>query len=104
MREQKYSFYNKKETKEGKASVWLFAAAFVFLLAGIVPSCIKRGEGGPLAGGFTLVSALLAVYCFLTGLKGLRMREGGHITAVIGSILGGILAVVALTLFLAGLS
>ena len=41
---------------------------------------------------------------FLTGLKGLRMREGGHITAVIGSILGGILAVVALTLFLAGLS
>ena len=104
MKEQKYSFYDKKETGEGKASVWLFAAALVFFLAGIVYSYIKRGAAGPLAGGLELVAGLLALYSFLTGIRALKKREGGHVMAVIGSILGGILAVVALTLFLAGLT
>lgn len=103
MKDQSYRFVKKKHSKGGKASCGLAAFSCGLLAAAALISWIMGGNAGAVIGGLALIGALLAVYGFAVGMGSFRENDVSPAFSVAGSIACGVVLVVYLTLFVAGI-
>lgn len=101
-RRYRYAFAKRREEPRGKLCLGLFIVSMVLLMAAVAVSFAFNGNGGVISGGLCLFSMMLSVYGFLQGLKSFSNEKYSHRCSVIGSIANGILMVLWLGIYLAG--
>lgn len=104
MKKYKYSFAPDQNSKGGIQAVILSGISLFLLLLTALISGAFQGKGGNYLGAFGLFSFLTASYGFLLGIKSFSEKNVNHRYSMIGSLLGGILAVLWLGIFLTGIS
>lgn len=103
MKRYKYSFAPDANAKGG---VWAAAAgglSLFFLLLTAVISFALEGRGGNWLGAVGLFSFLLSAYGFYMGIKSFQEKNVNHRYSVVGSLAGGVVMVLWLGTFLAGI-
>lgn len=98
----KYNFETGKEPWDGKASVWYAGLSFAFALISFCS--VYFGISEKTAGAVGLAATLLSLTGFFIGLKSLRDRESSHIFGIFGTVANGLLAVLWIGLYLAGIN
>lgn len=104
MKKFKYSFAPDANAKGGVAAAVAAAVSLTLLVVSSVVSFAFEGEGGYYLGAAGLFSFLLSVYGFYLGIKSFSEKHVNHRYSIIGSLSSGILAVLWLGIFLAGIS
>ncbi|MDO5337077.1 MAG: hypothetical protein Q4E89_06405 [Eubacteriales bacterium] len=99
----RYAFAKRREEPRGKLCLGLFIVSVVLLLAAVIVSFALNGNGGVVCGGLCLFSMMLSVYGFFQGLKSFSNEKYSHTYSVIGSIANGILMVLWVGIYLAGI-
>lgn len=100
---QKFRFISKPSAKGGKLSVVLSAASAAFMVAAIIISSVKGGEAGTVTGGIGFCGTLLAAVAFVLGIRGLGEKNVSHKLSFIGSVAGGLAAILWLAVFFVGI-
>ena len=97
----RYAFTKKKEARRGKWAVGLAIASVCLFLMALVADVVAL-KVPHLVGGLCLLGALLSVYGFLEGIISFAEKDREHFTSVVGSILCGIIVIIWLGIYLAG--
>jgi len=100
---QRFRFISKPVAKGGKLSAALSAASAGFMVAAIIISSVMGGEAGTITGGLGFCGTLLAVVAFILGIKGLGEKNVSHKLSFIGSVAGGLAAILWLAIFFVGI-
>lgn len=98
----KYDFAVKREPEDGKASVVYAGLSFAFVLVSFCS--VYFGISETVAGAVGFTATLLALAGFVVGLLSLRDRDAHHSFGIIGTVANGLLAVVWIGLYLAGIN
>lgn len=98
----KYDFAAKKEAGDGKASVVYAVISFAFVLVSFCS--VYFGISEAVAGAVGLAATLLSLAGFFIGLKSLRNQETSHSFGIFGTVANGLLAVLWIGLYLAGIN
>ena len=98
----KYDFAVKKESGDGKASLVYAGLSFAFVLISFCS--VYFGISETAAGAVGLTATLLSLAGFLIGLKSLRDRDAAHSFGIFGTVANGLLAVIWIGLYLAGIN
>ena len=98
----KYDFAAKKESGDGKSSLIYAGLSFAFVLVSFCS--VYFGISETAAGAVGFAATLLSLAGFLIGLNSLRDRETGHSFGVFGTVANGLLAVIWIGLYLAGIN
>ena len=97
----KYDFAAKKEAGDGKASVVYAVISFAFVLVSFCSVYFGISEA---VAGAVLAATLLSLVGFFIGLKSLRDQETSHSFGIFGTVANGLLAVLWIGLYLAGIN
>ena len=98
----KYNFAAKKESGDGKASVVYAVMSFVFILISFCS--VYFGISEAVAGAVGLAATLLSLAGFFIGIRSLLNRETNHSFGIFGTVSNGLLAVLWIGLYLAGIN
>lgn len=98
----KYNFAGKKEAQGGKISLIYAGLSFVCIVASFLS--VYMGFSETTAGVVGLAATLLAVVGFFTGLSSLHESLYGPGKGALGAVLNGLLAVIWIGLYLAGIN
>ena len=98
----KYDFAAKKESGNGKASLVYAVISFAFVLISFCS--VYFGISEVVAGAVGLTATLLSLAGFFVGLSSLRDRETSHSFGIFGTVSNGLLAVIWIGLYLAGIN
>ncbi|MDO4478634.1 MAG: DUF6142 family protein [Lachnospiraceae bacterium] len=103
MKSQRFVFVKKKHAKGGREATILAAVSAVLFVAAIIISWFSGGKAGVIVGGMALVACLLGIFGFVVGMKSFQEPDVSPLFSIIGSIGSGVIVVIWLTLFLAGI-
>ena len=103
MAKRSYKFTDKKHTKQGIASSVLGIAALVLLTAGVLLAYRMAGEAGAAAGLMGFLSLIFSILGFVLGIRGFREDEVYYFFSKVGVGLNGILFILWMLIFIAGM-
>lgn len=100
----RYAFARQKEAEEGCLAAVLAGVSAALFVAALVISCVSGGKGaaGPVMGGMSVCAALLSVYGFIQGIRGLSHENRSHTYSKAGAVANGIIMIGWLGLYLMG--
>ena len=100
----RYAFARQKEAEEGCLATVLAGVSVVLFVIALVISCVSGGKGaaGPVMGGMSVCAALLSVYGFIQGIRGLSHENRSHTYSKAGAVANGIIMIGWLGLYLMG--
>lgn len=98
----KYDFAVKKESGDGKASIVYAGLSFAFVLVSFCS--VYFGISEAVAGIVGFAATLLSLAGFMVGLSSLRDRDAHHSFGIFGTVSNGLLAVIWIGLYLAGIN
>ena len=98
----KYDFAVEKESGDAKASMVYAGLSFAFMLISFCS--VYFGISEKTAGVVGLTATLLSLAGFLVGLNSLRDRDTSHGFGIFGTVANGLLAVLWIGLYLAGIN
>lgn len=100
----RYAFARQKEAEEGCLATVLAGVSVALFVAAVVVSCVSGGKGaaGPVMGGMSVCAALLSVYGFIQGLKGMAHENRRHTYSKVGAVANGMIMIGWLGLYLMG--
>lgn len=104
MKRYKYSFAPDANAKGGVLAAAAGGLSLFLLLLSAVVSFAMEGRGGIWLGAAGLFSFLLSAYGFYMGIKSFQEKNVNHRYSVAGSLAGGVVMVLWLGIFLAGIS
>ena len=99
---QKFRFVSKPTAKDGKASIIIAVLSAAVMLAAIMISFANGGQAEVVIGAMGLCAIGLAIYSFLLGIFGLNEKNVDHKLSFIGTIAGGLAAILYLAVFFVG--
>lgn len=103
MKNQSFNFIKRKQSRGGKEATGLGIASIALLIAAAVVSWVMEGKAGVYVGGMAIIGTLLAVFGFVTGMKSFREKDVSLTLSVAGTIACGLVFVVWMTMFVAGI-
>ena len=100
----RYAFARQKEAEAGCLATVLAGVSVVLFVIALVISCVSGGKGaaGPVMGGMSVCAALLSVYGFIQGIRGLSHENRSHTYSKAGAVANGIIMIGWLGLYLMG--
>lgn len=84
-------------------SIALSIASAVIMIAAIIFSFVKGGEGSTIIGAMGFVSIALAAFGFALGLIGLSQKKVDHKLSFIGTVAAGMIGILMLAIYFVGL-
>ena len=103
MAKRSYKFTDKKHTRQGVASSLLGFTALVLLGAGLWMAYRMVGGAGPAIGLMGLLSLIFSVIGFILGIRGFQEDEVYYLFSKIGVGLNGMLFILWMLIFVAGM-
>ena len=103
-RKFKYKLLKKKHSPKGVLSSVLAGVSLLLFFAAVFCSLVFHGNGGLYLGAMGLIAIALSVYGFLLGLKSFGDKERDLFYCKVGALGNGVLMVIWLALFLAGIA
>ena len=102
-RSKRYKFEKKEYAKGGVLSFAVACVSLALILLCVGAAYFSGGKTDTFYGAAGVVSLLLAVFAFGTGMRSLAQQKGSLLFSVLGAITGGVVMVLWLTLILAGM-
>lgn len=103
MAKRSYKFTDKKHTRQGVASSLLGFTALVLLGAGLWMAYRMVGGAGPVIGLMGLLSLIFSVIGSILGIRGFQEDEVYYLFSKIGVGLNGMLFILWMLIFVAGM-
>ena len=103
-RNVKYKLLKKKHSPRGILSTVLGGISMLLFLAEVFCAIVFHGNGGLYLGAMGLIAIALSVYGFILGLTSFSDKERDLFYCKAGALGNGVLMVIWLALFLAGLA
>lgn len=103
MAKRSYKFTDKKHTRQGIISTLLGAAALILLAAGLAAAYSMAGGAGPAAALMGFLSMVFSVIGFVLGARGFQEDEVYYLFSKIGIALNGLLFILWVLIFVAGM-
>jgi len=103
-RRPKYKFAKKEYARNGKISAWISLTSAVLFLVSVMISFAFGGVAGVYVGGIGLASMLLSLFGFFQGIKGYSEKDCSHLFCMVGMIANGMICILYLALYAAGVS
>lgn len=103
-KKNKYSYAKKRHSGQGIASTIFAGISLGIFCISALCALIFHGKGGMYLGAFGLIAIGLSIYGFVIGLKSFSEKNRDQLFCKIGSVGNGVLMVIWLALFLAGIS
>ncbi len=101
----RYAFARQREAEGGTLSLGLAGVSVLLFVIALTLSCLYQGAGisGPIMGGISVCSALLALYGFIQGMRSISRGNRRHLYGTAGSIANGLIVIGWLGLYLMGM-
>ena len=100
----KFSFYKKETATDAKVSLALSGISLVAVLVLVILSSRGIAADRGILGAVGLAAALLSVYAFFLGIRTLARRDSRIRIAAAATIAAGVMVILWVALFLAGVS
>ena len=97
----KYDFAGKQESERGRVSILYALVSFVLMAVSF--GSVYLNISVVVTGLFGFAATILSVVGFFMALKSFKEKESAHNFSAAGTILNGLLAVIWIGLFLAGI-
>lgn len=103
MAKRSYKFTDKKHTRQGMVSSFLGFTALVLLVAGLLMAYRRFGTAGPYVGLMGFLSLIFSMMGFVFGIRGFQEEEVYYLFSKIGVGLNGVLFILWMLIFIAGM-